>query len=240
MKKRYNVAHVLGRTGPLLLDFDGPLCAVFAETSSAAVAAELRKVLAKHNVALPPCVIREADPLEILRYAASLNNARLTERVDDQLRIAELNAIQNATPTPHAREVVIAANRAGRALAIVSNNAEDAIRAYLNAHNLTQYIDYIVGRHYADPNSMKPNPQPVREALRLVNASPESCALLGDSVTDIRAAQLAGVSTIGYANKPGKATLLTDAGADAVLEGYEGMALLASLLEAEATDVAHR
>ncbi|MGW3615296.1 HAD family hydrolase, partial [Micromonospora sp. NPDC005163] len=41
--------------------------------------------------------------------------------------------------------------------------------------------------------------------------------LVGDSTTDIQAAQAAGVGSIGYANKPGKSEALTQVGADAVI-----------------------
>ena len=40
--------------------------------------------------------------------------------------------------------------------------------------------------------------------------------LIGDTVTDIQAATAAGVRSIGHANKPDKANVLNDAGADAV------------------------
>jgi hypothetical protein len=39
---------------------------------------------------------------------------------------------------------------------------------------------------------------------------------VGDPPSDVIAGRLAGVALIGFANKPGKATQLTDAGADAV------------------------
>ncbi|WP_229783494.1 HAD hydrolase-like protein [Pilimelia anulata] len=63
---------------------------------------------------------------------------------------------------------------------------------------------------------MKPDPQPVRNALRLVGSSAGRAVLVGDAVTDIRAARAAGVAAVGYANRPTKRGIL--ASADAVIE----------------------
>jgi phosphoglycolate phosphatase-like HAD superfamily hydrolase len=44
---------------------------------------------------------------------------------------------------------------------------------------------------------------------------------VGDSTPDVLAGRLAGVLVIGYANKPGQAELLTQAGADTVTTGLD-------------------
>lgn len=228
------LAQILAETGPMLLDFDGPICAVFADVSSATVADQLRQVLTDHGAVFPQHIAEEADPLEVLRYAATLGNQKLTTRVDDQLRRAERHAIDHANATRYAREVIVAAHNAGRPLAIVSNNAEPAIRVYLTQHRLTGYIDHIVGRAHGDPGAMKPNPEPVRAAVAALGVKPTACVLVGDSPSDISAGQAAGVRTIGYANKAGKYERLTAAGADAVADGANDLAHLARLLHDEA------
>ncbi|MGH3731242.1 MAG: HAD family hydrolase [Micromonosporaceae bacterium] len=141
------------------------------------------------------------------------------------------SSVSSVTPsTPYAREVIRAAKEAGRPVAIVSNNSEPAIRAYLDVHTLTGWIAPIVGRAYATPDRMKPNPAPIVDAMTVLGVDPATCALVGDSVTDIEAARAAGVRSIGDANKVGKTQALTDAGADAVAEGANGMGALAAAL----------
>jgi hypothetical protein len=71
----------------------------------------------------------------------------------------------------------------------------------------------IIGRDDSDPERMKPSPYRVREAVGTLDAQPGKCAFIGDSPSDVLPGRLA---IIGYANKPGKASQLTDAGADAV------------------------
>ncbi|WP_246278589.1 HAD family hydrolase [Phytohabitans rumicis] len=202
----------------LLLDFDGPVCRVFANHPASTVAAELRQLLADEGVSLPEAIIAESDPLEILRYSATAGRPGVTRRIEDALRAAELVAVGGAEPTPYAGEVIGAAHR----VAIVSNNSAEAVRAYLTAHGLAGSVHAVIGRPYAEPARMKPNPWPVLAALRELGAQPEECVLVGDSTTDIDAAHAARVPAIGYANKPGKRARL--ARADALIDSMAELA----------------
>lgn len=47
------LVEILRRTRALLIDFDGPICSVFAYYSAAAVADGLRRVVAAHGAELP-------------------------------------------------------------------------------------------------------------------------------------------------------------------------------------------
>jgi phosphoglycolate phosphatase len=69
----------------------------------------------------------------------------------------------------------------------------------------------------ADPALLKPSPHLVQQAITGLNAPSAECVLIGDSTTDMQAAALAGTASIGYANKPGKATSLATAGAAAIV-----------------------
>lgn len=200
-----------------MLDFDGPICSIFSSYTSVEVSSELRAVLAASAAHLPDSVVNEWDPLEILRWAATLNSPALTRRVEDALRAAELRAVSTAAPTPGADDVLAVAKDSGRRVAIVSNNSAPAIEEYLNAHELSMYATHIVGREPYAPEKMKPNPYPVTSAVRALGAKPGMCILIGDSLSDITAAHAAGVPVIGYANKPLKNEQFTEAGADEVV-----------------------
>jgi phosphoglycolate phosphatase-like HAD superfamily hydrolase len=69
---------------------------------------------------------------------------------------------------------------------------------------------------------MKPSPAPVLAALDELAADPRECVMVGDSTSDIEAAQAAGVIAIGYANKPGKRTRL--ARADVLIDSMAELA----------------
>lgn len=236
MNPPYTVAQVLADTGPILLDFDGPICAVFATIPDHTVAAKLRRILAAHNVDIPPHIQAENDPLAILRFTATIGSPELTIKVEDELCAAELAAVDGAKPTPYAREVIVAGHQAGRPIAIVSNNSAAAIKRYLDTHRLTRYITAVVGRTHADPNRMKPNPEPILHGVQAIKAEPPACVLIGDSVSDVEGGRAAGVRTIGFANRPDKRAPLVAAGVDAITEGANGMLKLATTLTTEAVD----
>jgi beta-phosphoglucomutase-like phosphatase (HAD superfamily) len=123
-----------------LLDFDGPVCSIFATYTAATVSSELREVLSQFGATLPDSLTEESDPLEILRWTANLAAPDLTHAVEDTLRAAEMRAVATSTPTPGAQEILSAARERGWPVAIVSNNSAPAIAAYTDAHGLTEYI----------------------------------------------------------------------------------------------------
>jgi beta-phosphoglucomutase-like phosphatase (HAD superfamily) len=89
-------------------------------------------------------------------------------------------------------------------------------------HGLLSLVAPIVGRAYADPARMKPHPGPILEAVRYLGAPRANCTLVGDSITDIEAARAAGVSVVGYANRPWKVNAFS--GADAVVTSMQDLA----------------
>lgn len=63
------------------------------------------------------------------------------------------------------------------------------------------------------------------QAITGLRASPAECVLIGDATTDIQAANRAGIASIGYANRPGRQTSLTAAGATAVVTSLADLVL---------------
>jgi phosphoglycolate phosphatase-like HAD superfamily hydrolase len=211
---------LLTRTRYLLLDFDGPVCGVFAGQPARTVVMQLLSVLAR-DIDTPSEVAAATDPFDVLRFAATLG-ADIADRVERQLCIAESNAVMAAEPTPYATEVIDASRRVGRPVAIVSNNSAAAVERYLTTHAID--VDAIAARTSADSTLLKPSPHLVIIALRALGADPAASTLIGDSPADIVAAQRASISSIGYANKPGKRQKLTDAGALVVVDDLGGIA----------------
>jgi HAD superfamily hydrolase (TIGR01509 family) len=214
------LADLLGRTSALLLDFDGPICAVFAGYPASTVAAELHAVIADRLGTVPPEIAElTTNPLRILRRVADLGDAELTRAIADACRDAEVAAVATASPTPGAGDVLRAARECGRRVAVISNNSSDAVEKYLQSRDLVRYIDGIAARFDdMDPRLLKPDPLMVKAGLATVRARPADAVLVGDSVSDIEAGRAGGTATIGYANKPGKHERLTDAGADVVID----------------------
>jgi HAD superfamily hydrolase (TIGR01509 family) len=225
MNTTASLAAILGDRGPILLDFDGPVCSIFAGYTAAGIADELRGTLRDAGVEPPESLLDERDPLEVLRWTGRQGQPGITRLVEDALCAAELHAVKSAAPTAYAREVIVAARKTGRPIAVVSNNSAGAVIEYLTAQRLTAYITSVVGRAYADPARMKPNPEPILHAVFDLGAEPADCVLVGDSLNDIAGAQAAGVPVIGYANKPAKLQAFRDAKANAVIESLADIAV---------------
>lgn len=201
----------------LLLDFDGPICSVFSGFPADIVADQLRNVLAEGgHTELPPEVENSEDPFDVFRYAATLGN-REARYVEAALRAHEVEAVGTARSTPGAHELIISWHAKNKPVAIVSNNSKAAVDSYIYRHELSKYITATAARTSPDPSLLKPNPQLVKRAVVEVRSNPEHCLMVGDSQADIIAARAADVIAIGYANKSGKVTLLTEAGAHLIL-----------------------
>ncbi|MEV1156924.1 HAD family phosphatase [Micromonospora chokoriensis] len=214
-----DLGRLLAGVGAVLLDFDGPVCSIFAGYPAPQVAAELVDVLRRHGVDVPQELASEPDPLEVLRCTGAAGDHGITRAVEDALCAAERRAVETAEPTPYGREVIVASRQAGMQVAAVSNNSADAVAAYLAAHRIDGYVSPVVGRPYADPDRMKPNPEPILHAVRALGQSPNRCVLVGDSLSDIEGARAAGVQVVGYANRPAKVEAFRSAGADFVITG---------------------
>jgi Putative transposase of IS4/5 family (DUF4096) len=132
--------HILARTTALLLDFDGPVCSVFAGLSAHTVVTQLCTVLADGGYGDPPTEIEKSDdPFEVLTYAANLGDDE-ARYVNAAFTAHELEAIAIAEPTPTAHDLIRVWSATGRPLPIVSNNSTIAIHAYLDLHDLRTHV----------------------------------------------------------------------------------------------------
>jgi HAD superfamily hydrolase (TIGR01509 family) len=209
-----DLAEVL-RRGCFLVDFDGPVCSLFAGLSAPSIADQLREVL-ERDVRIPSRIMESGDPFDVLRFAWTVS-PKLAEVVERDLSALELRATDSAVPTPHADEAIEAAHRSNRLIAAVSNNSRDAVARYLERAGLARLFTATIGRSDPDPRLLKPDSHLIRKAINELGADPAACVLIGDSLSDIEAAHKAGILGLGYANKPGKFERFTTEGADAVI-----------------------
>jgi phosphoglycolate phosphatase len=212
---------IIARTRYLLLDFDGPICSIYAGLPAPTVAEKLRKLFPGE---LPDKIASTPDPIEVFCYAATVSDD-MAARVEAEMADLEVEAVPVAEPTPYVHEVLASARESGRVIGVVSNNSPRAVTAYLDRHGLSDGIRLVVARTSHDPALLKPNPHLINEAVRGLDADPAATALVGDSFTDIEAAQRAGVASIGYADKPGKRERMTELQAGAVITSMADLAL---------------
>ena len=207
----------------ILLDFDGPVCKLFAGYPAAVIADELRDYLISAGADLDDSVKGASDPLALLRWTAS-HEPELLEPLERREVLAERTAAETATPTEHVREVISLAIASGRPVAIVSNNSRDAIERFLELHGLSSEVASISSRAIGHPELMKPNATPVIKAAKSLRVQTEACVLVGDSVSDITAARNAGSRSVGYAKNSARGNQLDASGADAVVHSMGELA----------------
>lgn len=208
---------VLSTTGPVLLDFDGPVTLLLPAGPNAVLADAARAPLHRAGIDLPEAIASTTDHLAVLRFAAAQSGA-VHQAVETVCIAGEIDAASRSTPTPGAHDAMRAFRDAGRPVVVVSNNAAEAIAIYLARHHLSDLVDGVVGRPHGHPDLMKPNPELIHRALQILDTEPHDCVIIGDSVTDIQVSHHAGLRSIGYAKTPRRGTELAEAGADAIVD----------------------
>ncbi len=82
-----------------------------------------------------------------------------------------------------AREFLMELKRAGKKLAVVTNNSRQVVEYIIEKHQLP--FDVVVSR---EDGSFKPYPEPVKQALKRLGEKAENSIFIGDNDLDIMAA----------------------------------------------------
>ncbi|WP_280446332.1 HAD family hydrolase [Nocardia brasiliensis] len=207
------MAELLRESSCILLDFDGPICAVFAGVTDRAVSQELATFI---DSSIPAAIAAARDPFEVLRYAASRNLVQASS-IEHRFTELELNAVKSAKPTEHTPALIRDLHASGWTLAVVSNNSVAAINAYLSAHGLRSSIAGVYGRTPDNYTRLKPSPHLLHEATVQLHVIPENCVFVGDSLSDIEAGKAARIPVVALANKPEKADRFRPHSPDALI-----------------------
>lgn len=69
--------------------------------------------------------------------------------------------------------------KAGKVASVVSNNSADAVRAYLSDLGHLDSVAPVIGRAFARPDLMKPNPAPLLSALTELDSPADRVVLIG-------------------------------------------------------------
>lgn len=198
----------------LLLDFDGPVTALMPAPLNAEAAAAARVPL--QGLQLPEDILDAADHLAVLRWTFQNATSRLGE-VEQACTSAEVTCAQTSQPSPEIEWLLEEAKRRTIPLAIVSNNSEEAVRAFLDRFAWSDRFAAYACRTPETSRFLKPHPFLVIAASRLLDIEPGDCVFIGDSVSDVLAGHAASVKTIGLAKTPARGAELAHAGADGLI-----------------------
>jgi pyrophosphatase PpaX len=98
---------------------------------------------------------------------------------------------------------------AGVPKAIVTSSYRDRlVTPYLRRHGLSRHFSVVVGSE--DTRLLKPSPEPVLLAVRLLDVDRSGAWMIGDSPADIEAARSAGIRSVGLGDRAVDGDLLVD------------------------------
>ncbi|MFE2536537.1 HAD family hydrolase [Streptomyces sp. NPDC059371] len=208
----------------VLFDFDGPLCRLFPDGSSAPLAEALRRIVVERDAG--ELLLGEAevsiDPQVVLKTVHRQRpRSDLAAELDERLTDGELAAAVIAPPTPGAELFVrrLVAARVG--VAVVTNNSPVAVAAYLRRVGIDRCFEGHIHGRTDDPGRLKPDPDSIHRALADLGVEAYDALMIGDMPTDLHAAREAKVAFAGYARDESEAAELWEAGAELVFSRME-------------------
>ncbi|PKR86183.1 pyrophosphatase PpaX [Heyndrickxia camelliae] len=94
-------------------------------------------------------------------------------------------------------ETVKTLKEKGYKLAIVSTKTSSTVRKGLKLTNLDGFFEIIIA--IDDVQNVKPHPEPIEKALKLLGSTPQEAIMIGDNYHDILGAKNAGTFSAGVA-----------------------------------------
>lgn len=195
----------------LLVDFDGPLIRLLPDPEHLQLTEHLARWYAERGGEPPDTT----DHVQLLRHIHT-HHPELTADAEQLATDAELAAAATHSAYPDAIAFLVTWQAAGGHVAIVSNNAEEAVRRVLTRTSLGAEGPWTI--HARRPGGiarLKPEPDLLTEAMAAHAATPDVTVMIGDTLSDVRAGSAAGVRTIGVTDSADQAGTLRAGGAAA-------------------------
>jgi phosphoglycolate phosphatase len=201
--------HIAARPDAVIFDLDGTIADTAADIANALNAVLADMNLPPYSVAQTGLMIGRGPRVLIERalrpYDRALEGAGGEALVD---RFKALYAADVTTETSLYEGVRGALDqaRARRAkIGLCTNKPDDPTQAILRNFDIASYFSSVVAGDSGLP--MKPDPAPLLHALRELGAEPSRSVMVGDSISDVRAARAAGIGTVivvahGYSVAP--------------------------------------
>ncbi len=181
------------RSKIILFDLDGTLI-----DSTEAILESFEKAYAKFNTEVPADESIKSLiglPLEIMFVKLGVAEAEAMEYVAAYKEHYQTIHTQKTVLLPKVEEALIIAHECAR-LAVVTTKTAKYSRELLEHFNLMKYFDVLIGRE--DVQNPKPHPEPIIKALDALGYTYGTVTyMIGDTISDILAAQEADIASIG-------------------------------------------
>lgn len=131
------------------------------------------------------------------REAAALLAAELDSRsiADIEAHLTRRAAQAPLVPAVPLGPLLDALREDGLALGVMTNDAEAAARAHLEAAGVLEQFDFVAG--FDSGHGAKPDPAPLLAFCAAAGAAPSEAVMVGDSAHDLLAARAGGLAAVG-------------------------------------------
>ena len=124
--------------------------------------------------------------IETKKFWSKLNKADLEIRK---------KLLKNPNDIELFEDVQVIKNLSGKK-AIISNTAQESIIFCLKHFGIHNYFDIIIGNNGKNIDKMKPFPDSILEAIKILGIKKNDVIFVGDEIRDLKAGKAAGVKTI--------------------------------------------
>jgi phosphoglycolate phosphatase-like HAD superfamily hydrolase len=165
----------------VLFDFDGVLADTLEDVLDFGREACAQLGFERHPT---PADLDALDTMSVAEYGRQLN---LPAQHIDEFSTRYLQMFEQKPYPPklfRGMERVITEAAEHHMLSIVTGNTTPTVEAFLEAHRLREFIKLVVGAEQKVPRAEK-----IRIALRYIGGSDKPVYMVGDSVSDVRAAR---------------------------------------------------
>jgi phosphoglycolate phosphatase len=191
----------------IIFDFDGTLAELWIDFGE--MKQRLALLTQKYSLPHPPPGLPALEGVEnVVTQAKNENPLAVHEFVEKARKLIldmELEAAYQASLFPFTRSIFMELDRRCVKKAIITRNCEQAVRIVFS--DVDDYCDCLLARDHV--SQVKPNPNHLLQALRMISAFPETTLMVGDHPLDIETGKRARVWTAGvWSGKASQANLL--------------------------------
>lgn len=159
--------------------------------------------------------------VQSIAQLAGIGGERLTRAVDSYRRNFEVVGAKAVTLFPHVAETLQHLSRLGATLAIATSRGHQSADELCQALGVRHLITHIVACE--DVAQAKPEPEAVLKLMQLTGVQPSHTFVVGDTSFDILMGARAGATTIGVTYGNHTPQVLREAGANHLVDGFEGV-----------------
>ena len=137
-------------------------------------------------------------------------------QINEALNAIELEAVDEVKPTPYAHEALEELRGRGLRIGVATRSCNAYAIRSLELTELVRFIEVLLARD--DVDHPKPDPRHLLQVVEAMGASLSTVVFVGDTTTDMKTAEEAGISFIGFLRDDEWGRRLREAGCEILIE----------------------